>query len=399
VQGGTRRDELESTGHYKYWRTDFDLCNEVGAPYVRYGIPYYKTHIGPHRYDWSFPDEVLPVMKEKGLIPIMDLCHFGVPDWVGSFQNTDWPILFADYVEAFVERYPWVTYFTPVNEILVCARLSCQKGYWNEQQKSDRAFVRALANMCRASIEAAWRILKHQPGAVFFQSEIAEILHERSPQTRAEVDFKNQLRFISFDLLYGSQPQARILEFLLDCGLSMDEFHWFMDHGQDERLHCIMGTDYYAQNERYIDAQGEEDSSGPVLGWAQLAEQYFRRYRKPIMLTETNFCDRERAPEWLWTIWHNVDTARRNGIPVVGLTWFSLQDQVDWDIQLREIRGKVNPNGLYDYDRKPNPVARTFTEISKNYGNAPLVADFAMGGIHGPGVDRPSLQSRRPTAV
>jgi hypothetical protein len=27
--------------------------------------------------------------------PIVDLCHFGVPDWIGSFQNPDFPRLFA----------------------------------------------------------------------------------------------------------------------------------------------------------------------------------------------------------------------------------------------------------------------------------------------------------------
>ena len=40
VQGGKRRDELESTGHYKLWREDFDLCREIGVRYVRYGLPY-----------------------------------------------------------------------------------------------------------------------------------------------------------------------------------------------------------------------------------------------------------------------------------------------------------------------------------------------------------------------
>ena len=39
VQGGKRRDELEETGHYEHWREDFDLCVEIGARYVRYGLP------------------------------------------------------------------------------------------------------------------------------------------------------------------------------------------------------------------------------------------------------------------------------------------------------------------------------------------------------------------------
>jgi beta-glucosidase/6-phospho-beta-glucosidase/beta-galactosidase len=102
-------------------------------------------HTSPHIYDWSFTDEVLPVMREMSLVPILDLCHFGVPDWVGNFQNTDWPELFADFAEAFAERYPWILYYTPVNEILICARFSAKEGIWNEQEKSDRAMITAHA--------------------------------------------------------------------------------------------------------------------------------------------------------------------------------------------------------------------------------------------------------------
>ena len=105
VQGGKRRDQMEECGHYARWREDFALCREVGARYVRYGLPYYRTHLGPGRYDWSWGDEVLPALWEAGLTPIADLCHFGVPDWIGSFQNTDWPQHFAEYAAAFAERY------------------------------------------------------------------------------------------------------------------------------------------------------------------------------------------------------------------------------------------------------------------------------------------------------
>src|SRR4051812_3939362 len=74
VQGGRRRDQLAETGHYERWREDFDLVVQTGARYLRYGIPYYRTHLGPGRYDWSFADEVLPELWDRGLIPIVDLC-------------------------------------------------------------------------------------------------------------------------------------------------------------------------------------------------------------------------------------------------------------------------------------------------------------------------------------
>ena len=47
---------------------------------------------------------------------------------------------------------------------------------------------------------------------------------------------------------------------------------------------------------------------------------------------------------------------RNDGVPIVGFTWYSLTDQMDWDTALREENGRVNPLGLYDLDRNIRPV-------------------------------------------
>ena len=51
---------------------------------------------------------------------------------------------------------------------------------------------------------------------------------------------------------------------------------------------------------------------------------------------------------------------RRDGVPVLGFTWYSLIDQIDWDTQLGELNNHVNECGLYDLDRKPRPVAEAY---------------------------------------
>ena len=60
---------------------------DLGIPFLRYGPPYYRTHLGPGRYDWSFADETFNALRQLEIELIVDLCHFGVPDWIGSFQN------------------------------------------------------------------------------------------------------------------------------------------------------------------------------------------------------------------------------------------------------------------------------------------------------------------------
>jgi beta-glucosidase/6-phospho-beta-glucosidase/beta-galactosidase len=139
IKGGrVRIDELESCGHYRHWRTDFELLRELGIDFLRYGPPLHTTFIGPGRYDWTFADETFAELRRRNVTPIVDLCHFGVPDWIGNFQNPDFPALFQDYARAFAQRFPWVQLYTPVNEMFICAVFSARYGWWNEQGTTDR---------------------------------------------------------------------------------------------------------------------------------------------------------------------------------------------------------------------------------------------------------------------
>ena len=116
-----RIDQMEKCGHYEHWREDFRLVRELGLDHLRYGPPYYRVHLAPGKYDWSFVDETFEELRRLGITPITDLCHFGVPDWIGDFQNLEWAEHFADFAGAFARRYPWVRLYTPINEIFITA--------------------------------------------------------------------------------------------------------------------------------------------------------------------------------------------------------------------------------------------------------------------------------------
>jgi len=42
-----------------------------------------------------------------------------------------------------------------------------------------------------------------------------------------------------------------------------------------------------------------------------------------------------------------VRTVRAEGVPVIGITWWGLLDQVDWGNGLRRFRYDIDPTGLY----------------------------------------------------
>ena len=363
-----RVDEMEKCGHYERWREDFDCTQQLGIQFLRYGPPIHRTFLGPDRYDWSFTDETFGDLRTRGITPIVDLCHFGVPDWIGNFQNPDFPALFAAYARAFAERFPWVQLYTPVNEMYVCAMFSARYGWWNEQLSSDRAFVTALKGIVKANLLAMHAILAVRPDALFIQSESSEYFHAENPAAIKPAEILNTERFLSLDLNYGVRVNSEMYEFLTDNGLTREEYHYFLEN--DVRHHCVMGNDYYVTNEHRVSADGNTRAAGEVFGYCEITRQYYERYLLPVMHTETNSWQGPKGDEavyWLWKEWANVLRLRNTGVPVVGFTWYSLTDQIDWETALRENNGVLNPLGLFDLDRKIRPVGEAYKQIISDW--------------------------------
>ena len=356
-----RQDELAKTRHYECWREDFALLKELSIEHLRYGPPYFSTHTGAGKYDWSFADETFRALHDQQVVVIADLCHFGVPDWIGNFQNAGWPKLFADYAGAFADRFPWIRFYTPVNEIFIAATFSAQFGWWNERLTSDRGFVTALKHLCQANALAMHAILKRRPDAIFVQSESTQYVHAEGPECEDHARFYNEKRFLSLDLTYGCHVDSTMYEYLLDNGMTRDEYHWFLANQVKSR--CVMGNDYYATNENLVHSDGSVSLAGEIFGYYPITHQYFSRYRLPVMHTETNGLGGEKAVGWLRKEWANVHRLKQDGVPLVGFTWYSLQDQVDWDTGLRENNGRVNPLGLCDLDRKIRPVGHEYKKL------------------------------------
>lgn len=370
-QGRWRQDELEATGHYRHWRRDFELAREIGVTHLRYGPPLHLILVGPGRYDWTFTDQAMPALRDLGLEAIVDLCHFGVPDWLENFQNPQVPEALSDYAQAFAARYPWVRFYTPVNEMFVCAKLSALDGVWNEQRRDERSFVTAVTHLVKANILMMDAILRERDDAVFIHSESGEFYQAccPDPETVRIAAFENERRFLPLDLLYAHPVSDMMREHLLAHGMTAADHEWFQNRKAPRR--AILGVDYYEWNEKLIDSDGHARSLGELFGWYVIAQQYWERYHLPLMHTETNRLDAREGPRWLWRQWHNVQLLRQAGVPIVGFTWYSLTDQTDWDRALGEARGIVNPVGLYDLNREVRPVGLAYKYLIELHGTQP----------------------------
>lgn len=368
AMGRRRIDQMEKSNHYKLWEKDFDLVKELEISYLRYGPPIHKTWLGHDHYNWDFTDTVYASLKQRNIIPITDLCHFGVPDWIGNFQNPEFPGLFAHYAKAFANRYPWVQLYTPINEMYICALFSAYYGWWNEQLQTDRGFVTALKHIVKANVCSMKAILAVRPDAIFIQSESSEYFHAENPSAIKPAEIMNARRFLSLDLNYGRRVDSEMYEYLMDNGMTRDEYHFFLTWHL--KHNCIMGNDYYETNEHRVSKNGVTTPAGEVFGYDEITVQYYDRYLLPVMHTETNLVEGptgREAVDWLWKQWANVLHVRNKGIPIVGFTWYSLTDQVDWDTGLREENNRVNALGLYDLNRNIRAVGKSYKELISNW--------------------------------
>ena len=360
LKDGTRIDQMQKCGHYARWEEDFALVKELGLDALRYGPAYYRTHVGPDRYDWSSADEPMQRLQTLGVELIADLCHFGVPDWLGGFQDPAFPVLFAEYARAFARRYPWVRCFTPVNEIFVCANFSARLGWWNECETSETSFVQALRNLCMAHELAVEAIVGERPDALIVQGESFEHFHAAGRAAQSEADHLNAVKFLSLDLTLGHELAPGMAGYLNRHGVSSNDLSFFRE--QRVPAQRWIGADYYPTCEYRVASTGRRTTNWNGHGFRRLALEYYQRYRKPIFHCETNRVS-QLSVAWLQQQWSDIQALRAAGVPMTGFTWYSLTDQIDWQYALRVEHNHLHPVGLYDLERRPRPVGAAYRAL------------------------------------
>jgi beta-glucosidase/6-phospho-beta-glucosidase/beta-galactosidase len=145
--------------------------------------------------------------------------------------------------------------------------------------------------------------------------------------------------------------------------MKREEYHWFDENFSTYlKSRCVMGNDYYITNEHTVHADGTTSASGEIYGYYVITQQYFNRYKLPVMHSETNILE-PMSVDWLKKQWANAYRLKQDGVPLLGFTWYSLIDQVDWDSALRDDAGRVNPLGLYDIDRNIREVGKAYKHL------------------------------------
>jgi hypothetical protein len=333
LAGGARLDQLDRTGHYARWEEDLDRARVLGLDALWYGAPYYRAHLAPDHHDWECVEEPLFRLRDLGVEVIADLCRFGVPSWLGGFQDPAFPVLFAEYARAFARRFPWVRCFTPVSDILQCAAASALHGEWNECERSDSAFVRALRNLCMAHELAVEALLGERPGALIVHREGSAPAPPDG--TEAAQDGRwDALRHLALDLTLGHELAPGAGAYLQRHGVPSNELSFFREARAADR--------------RWLGV------SAPAAAHA--------RHQRPL-LPLAGAGDGRAAMPALRAAWGASLALHAGGAPVHGFAWTALTDSVGWERGASVAGNAVRADGLCTHTRHVSALGEEFAAL------------------------------------
>ena len=366
-----RVDEYAASGHYDRMEEDLADVAGLGVRVWRYGMPWRLTEPAPGIYDWSLWDRALAACDRLGLEPVIDLCHFGLPDHHNGFCDPSWVDGFVRYVEAFLARYREPRWFTPVNEPGITAMFSARMGMWNDRRASEDDYFVALANIVAANLEAL-RLVRADRDGWWIGSE-GFGCHLTDPGDAAAecaaVDARD-LEHAVWDLHLGVAPRgiaARLTEVVAPDVL--ERIDALVGVVPAERI--VAGHDIYPVSVAAHGTRAERPVTiaDRVASYEATAAAWHERYQVPFWVSETSNLSLpvEEGSAWLAALTGSLDALGARGLPVRGICWYSRGDQFDWDSALTRPVGSVTEVGLFDVDRRPRPVAADYAALAARF--------------------------------
>lgn len=346
--GDVFRDQLAETGHYARGNDLNKLCT-LGFTKFRYPV-LWERHFPKEekQEEWAFTASQLNLLRQKNIEPIAGLLHHGSGPLHTDLLDIGFPAKLAAYAQQVAETFPWINYYTPVNEPLTTARFSGLYGFWYPHKKSDAAFVRMLINQVKGIVLSMQAIRKINYNAVLIQMEDLSKTHS-TPALAYQADFENKRRWLTYDLLTGIVNKEHFAwKYFCDNGIEEDELYFFLENPCPPG---IAGFNYYVTSERFLDeniinypvhthgknheqsyADTEAARSGHMKGAANLLTEAWWRYKIPVALAECQLvCTREQQMKWLYQHYKIAEDLRKQGIPVTAVTVWGLLGSVDWN--------------------------------------------------------------------
>lgn len=385
--GDTYRDQLKYAGYYER-ENDIEKIAELGIKALRFPVLWeaHQHHSEYEEINWTRTAKELEKIRSFNITPIAGLVHHGSGPKFTSLHDNHFPEALANYAAKVATQFPWIEYYTPVNEPLTTARFSGLYGCWYPHHKDEKSYAKMLLNQLKATVLAMKAIRKINPDAKLLQTEDLTKTHS-TPLLAYQAEFENKRRWLSYDILSGTLNQQRFFWYYLigELGIKQEELEFFIENPCPPD---IAGFNYYVTSERFLDenvdiypftargGNGRQNYADVAAvraikpaGLKSLLKEAWERFHIPLALTEVHLhCTREEQLRWFKEAWDNCTELKKEGIDVKAITAWSLLGAFDWNSLLTREEG-VYESGVFDITNKvlrPTALAKLIRKLIKN---------------------------------
>jgi dTDP-4-dehydrorhamnose reductase len=369
-------DQLAYSGLYDRI-SDLDLLETIGIQKLRYPVIWEKHQPEKDQIiDWSMSDKYLNRLKELNITPIAGLVHHGSGPKHVNFYDGSFEEGLAVYALEVAKRFPWLEFYTPVNEPLTTARFCGLYGHWFPHKVSDYDFFKVLLSECKATIMAMKAIQTINPNAKLIQTDDLGKCHS-TPLLKYQAELENERRWVSYELLSGKlTPEKYMWKYMVDAGIKEEELNYFLETNYPPD---VCGFNYYATSERYLD---EDLSKYPEFfhggnqkhkyadvhtaivhmntetGPYTLLKEAWERLGLPMAITECHlYSPREDQMRWFNEMYNTLNRLREEGVDVRAITAWALYGLYGWNKLCTEPYGDYEPGVFSLTSGRPRPTA------------------------------------------
>ncbi len=378
-------DQLKQTGHDRRAIENIRRFSIFKFAKMRYPVLWEKhQRHEDDKIDFEAAARQLDSLLSTGIEPIVGLLHHGDGPMFTDLLDPDFPAKFARYAGAVAQRFPWIKYYTPINEPLTTARFSGLYGWWYPHRRDDRDFATIFLNQMKAIVLAMEAIREVNPTALLVQTEDLCKTYS-TPLLQYQADFENQRRWLTMDTLCGKfNARHPLWPFISNMNVPFELLDFFNTRSCPPD---IIGADYYLTSERFLDENVEQYPSskhggnhvhryadveairvkhGQPYGLPLLISECWARYRIPIAVTEVHLnSTSEDQVRWFKQVWDEGVELNQSGIPVVAVTSWSLLGAYGWNSLLTEEGGEYEPGAFSVVSGEP--VLTEFGEYLRGF--------------------------------
>jgi dTDP-4-dehydrorhamnose reductase len=369
-------DQLEM-GNYYSDPAKLQAVIDLGIQTLRFPILWEKHQPQLDReIDWKWANEQLEKLRGNKITPIIGLLHHGSGPIFTDLLDNNFPELFASYAAKVAAKFPWLTFYNPINEPLTTARFSGLYGLWYPHKKNDVSFIKILLNELKGIVLAMKEIRKVNPQAKLVQTEDLGKTYSTALLSY-QASFENMRRWLTYDLLCGRMDVHHPLwNYFMRLGIEAEQLEFFhLNTCKPD----VLGVNYYLTSERYLDenlsnypantyggngihSYADVEAVRVVMqkpyGLSLLLNEIWTRYRIPIGLTEVHLqCSRDEQVRWLKEVYDIAVKTKQDGIDICGITSWALFGSYGWDRLLTDFPGNYETGAFDACNKKVRPTA------------------------------------------